>query len=73
MKNCCVIGGGGFIGSHVVKMLAARNRRVVVVGRSPVPSTVFPENVSYIANDYGDRSFLLRVLSEVHEVVHLAY
>ena len=73
MKHCCVIGGTGFIGAHVVKLLKARDRQVTVIGRSSVPSRVLPEGVRYVSGDYGDQATLLDAMCGVDEVIHLAY
>lgn len=71
--RCCVIGGGGFIGTHLVRLLAASGRDVTVMGRSPAPSRPLPAGVSYCSGDYGDRLKLAEVLAGVAEVVDLAY
>jgi UDP-glucose 4-epimerase len=71
--HCCVIGGGGFIGAHLLGHLLAAGRRVTVLGRSPAPSEPLPEGVRYIAGDYGDHDLLSGLLSETDEIVHLAY
>ena len=73
MRHCCVIGGGGFIGSHVVGILCESGRAVTVIGRSPTASRVLPEQVRYVSGDYGDRAFLATALSGVDEVIDLAY
>ena len=73
MKHCCVIGGAGFLGSHVVEILHTKGAQVTVVGRASVPSRVLPEGVRYISGDYGERTFLLGALKGVEEIVNLAY
>ena len=73
MIHCCIIGGTGFIGSHVVEKLLSQERQITVVGRNPVPSRILPEGVRYIAHDYGDLTFLMEVLKDVDEVINLAY
>lgn len=73
MKHCCVIGGAGFLGSHVVEVLLAKGRQVTVIGRTPIPSRALPKGVRYIPGDYGERGFLLNVLKGVDEVINLAY
>jgi UDP-glucose 4-epimerase len=71
--HCCVIGGGGFIGHHLVPLLLSSGRRVTVVGRRAAPTRFLPAGVRYIAHDYGDRPFLAELLKDVDEVVNLAY
>ncbi len=73
MKHCCVIGGAGFLGSHVVEALALRQRRVTVVGRTPSPARPLPRGVQYIPGDYGERTFLLETLKGVDEIINLSY
>ncbi|HLZ33374.1 MAG TPA: NAD-dependent epimerase/dehydratase family protein [Nitrospira sp.] len=73
MKHCCVIGGAGFLGSHVVEALALRQRRVTVVGRMPVPARPLPRGVRYIPGDYGEKAFLLETLKGVDEIINLSY
>jgi UDP-glucose 4-epimerase len=69
----CVIGGSGFIGRAVVDALLARNRRVIVVGRSPLASPL-PAEVTYVINADSRHSAPLReALNQVDEVINLAY
>lgn len=69
----CVIGGAGFIGAHVTRILAASGRDVTVLGRRPRPTTALPDGVSYLAGDYGTISVLRAALADVDAVVDLAY
>ena len=73
MKHCCVIGGGGFIGGHVVEKLILRQRRVTIIDTNPTPSRPVPDGVNYVIGDYGEKSFLKRTLHDVDEIIHLAY
>jgi UDP-glucose 4-epimerase len=68
-----VIGGAGFIGTHLVPELLATGRRVTILDRCAVPLPELPESVSYVIGDFG-RCELIRELLEGHqEVIHLAY
>ncbi len=71
--RCCVIGGAGFIGSHVTRLLADSGRDVVILGRRSRPDTRLLPRVRYISGDYGSRAALQHVLDGVDEVIHLAY
>lgn len=71
--KCCVIGGAGFIGLHVTRLLAASGREVVVLGRRSKPDAALPPGVSYLPGDYGNRAVLQSVLKGTSEVVDLAY
>lgn len=72
-----VTGGAGFIGSHLVRALAARGDRVVVLdsleaqvhgGASPD----LPDGVELVVGDVGDRERASFALNGVDRVVHLA-
>ena len=69
----CVIGGAGFIGTHVTRQLLAAGRDVIVLGRRAKQNTALPAEVAYISGDYGDRAVLKQALRDVTEVVDLAY
>lgn len=73
MTYCCVIGGTGFIGSHVAKVLLGRQRHITVIGRNPVPPGSLPKGVHYVAGDYSDYNFLMKILRGADEVINLAY
>lgn len=73
MGACLVIGGGGFIGSHLVPRLLSRGKKVTVMCRSAVPRKPLSAGADYVAGDFGNVE-LIRTLLESHdEVVHLAY
>lgn len=72
MKSC-VIGGAGFIGSALTRLLVSSGRDVVVMGRGLRPEAGLPASVRYERGDYGDRSRLKTVLAGAHEVIDLAY
>lgn len=69
----CIVGGAGFIGAHLTRLLASRGRQVVVLGRSQAPVAALPEGVRYLSGDYANRATLRQALQDVHEVVDLAY
>ena len=71
--HCCVIGGSGFIGHHLVEILGRQGKTLTVIGRNHLPSRTLPAGVRYIAGDYGDRTFLRSVLHDVDEIIDLAY
>jgi UDP-glucose 4-epimerase len=68
-----LIGGGGFIGSELARVLVATGRDVVVLGRSPAPSNPLPAEASYVVGDYGDERVVTEITASADEVVHLAY
>jgi UDP-glucose 4-epimerase len=71
--GCLVIGGSGFIGRHMVNLLAEHGRNVTVLGRRPTPDADFPARCHYVQGDYGNRALLSELLSGCSEVVDLAY
>ena len=71
--KCCVIGGAGFIGLHVTRLLAASGREVVVLGRRTKPDAALPPGVAYVSGDYGNRAVLQAILGGISEVIDLAY
>lgn len=71
--NCLVIGGDGFIGQYLTRLLAERGRKVFVLGRRPGPSAPLPDHAEYVAGDYADGVTLRGLLARVEEVVDLAY
>ena len=73
MKRCCVIGGCGFIGRHLVELLLKRNRDVTVIDTIPVLENGWKDEVKYlrIENDY--KRVFKNVFKNIDEVVDLAY
>jgi len=74
MAACLVVGGGGFIGSHLVAKLVATGRKdVQVLGRSAHPRFPLPDGVRYMSGDICDEQFLRPLLQDCDEVFDLAY
>jgi UDP-glucose 4-epimerase len=71
--RCCVIGGSGFVGSYLTRLLVESGRDVVVLGRNPRPSHALPSKARYVSGDYGERSLLRELLTAADEVIDLAY
>jgi len=69
----CVIGGGGFIGRHLVNSLLESGREVLVLGRRALQPASLGVRVAYQCGDYGDRAFLRKAIADCDEVVDLAY
>ncbi len=72
MKRCYLIGGGGFIGCHLAALLSRTNRRVTIVGRTPVTGEL-PAGVSFICADYGEERISRIIAKDANEIVLLAY
>ena len=72
-QNTLVIGGAGYIGTHLVPMLTASGRQVTVLGRSSASRYKLPEGATYVAGDFGRHDLICSLLDCHQEVVHLAY
>ena len=68
-----VIGGAGYIGSHLVPQLVALGRKVTVLGRSKIPQYELPLGVDYLQGDFAQNDLICNLLNKHHEVIHLAY
>lgn len=68
-----VIGGAGFIGSHLVTELLYSGRNVTVLGRREILDKALPQGVAYVAGDFAERDLVGRLLDSHQEVIHLAY
>lgn len=71
--KCLVIGGAGFLGSSVTRLLVETGREVYALGRHPEPIRKLPRQVTYIPGDMNDRNLLREVLNGASEVIDLAY
>lgn len=71
--NTLVIGGAGYIGTHLLPMLVGTGRHVTVLGRSATPRYQLPECVDYVSGDFGQSDLISGLLDVHQEVVHLAY
>jgi UDP-glucose 4-epimerase len=67
-----VIGGCGFIGSHVVDALTARRLRVRVLDRRPEAFRPPVAGVEYVTGDLSDIAMLSEALTGTDAVIHLA-
>ena len=67
-----IIGGCGFVGSHVVDRCLAAGLRVRVLDRAPETCRAPLPNVDYVRGDLGDHPCLADLLADADAVVHLA-
>tara|TARA_B110000971_G_C20033060_1_gene512502 strand:- start:1880 stop:2542 length:663 start_codon:yes stop_codon:yes gene_type:complete len=68
-----LIGGCGFIGSHLVRALVHLGKTVTSLDRNDVLGDRKVDGVRYVSGDYGDKSLIETLLAEHDEVIHLAY
>ena len=73
MSKCCIIGGAGFIGSHLVALLRAQGMEISVLDRKPAPERALPNGVQYVQGDLGHQGQLKKALEGATEIVDLAY
>lgn len=71
--NTLVIGGAGYIGTHLVPQLTATGRRVTILARSVIPKSELPVGVNYVAGDFAQHELICGLLDTHEEVIHLAY
>lgn len=69
----CIVGGAGFIGTSLTRLLVEAGRDVVVLDRRPDAPTTLSREVRYIPGDYADRTTLRTVFAQTDAVVDLAY
>jgi UDP-glucose 4-epimerase len=67
-----VIGGCGFVGSHVADALIARGLQVRILDRRPEAFRARLPYVEYHLGDFGDTGQLLEALAGTDAVIHLA-
>lgn len=71
--RCLVIGGAGFIGAHVTRILASSGREVTVLGRRSEPRMKLAAGVRYESADYSDLDVVRAALRRADAVIDLAY
>lgn len=69
--NALVVGGNGFIGSHLVDRLLSEGHTVHVFDRQPELYRKPLEGVIYHIQDFGNRSILVEALEHIDMVFHL--
>lgn len=69
--RCLVLGGAGFIGSHVIDRLTQAGHEVRLLDRRPNPYWSPPAGVECFWADWGDPRAIDRALARVDVVVHL--
>jgi UDP-glucose 4-epimerase len=72
--KCVVIGGGGFLGSHLAEALLNLHHKVVVLDRPKTPylDELAKQGASIAAGDFLDPEFIKETLIDVEVVYHFA-
>src|SRR6516162_404071 len=68
-----VIGGNGFIGTHLVSALQREGMDVRVFDRYPSKFVEPSKTVEYVIGDLGNHGALSEIVNDVDWVFHLAY
>ncbi len=71
MKRVLITGGGGFVGSHIVKQLREKDITCVVFGRNSYPQ-VEAMGAECVQGDIADAPSLVRAMENVDTVFHVA-
>jgi len=71
--KCLLIGGCGFIGTHLARRLVASGREVTVLGRNQPTDENKVVGVTYMLGDFADAELIAGLVAAHDEVVHLAY
>jgi len=69
--NCLVLGGNGFIGSHLVDQLLAEGHKVRVFDKNEEYYRKPLASVDYQYGDFGNRGLLMEALANIDIVFHL--
>jgi len=67
-----VLGGGGFLGSHLVDELLKKNHDVRVLDRAAEQYRTTPDAVDYRLGDFADPAVVAEALQDIDTVYHLA-
>jgi len=75
VKRCLIVGGGGFLGSHLVRNLSARGFRIRVFDRNRLhleQNLGDVKGVQVICGDIGNRITAQAALAGITDIVYLA-
>ena len=73
VKNCLLIGGAGFIGTHLSLALLDSGWNVTVLSRSRIDESRQIKGCIYVSGDFADPIILEYLLDANELIIHLAY
>ena len=68
--KCLVLGGNGFIGTHLVDGLLERGYSVRIYDRSPNRFRAVPQNAEYVEGELGNYGLIQEAVGETEMVFH---
>ena len=71
MMNILVLGGNGFIGSHLVDALLKSNNKITVFDKRKSKYTEEYVGVSYVYGDFNDEDKLKAIINKADVIYHL--
>lgn len=71
--NILIIGGGGFLGSHISDLCATQGWKVTTLDRSAPPNAASSPNIRHIQGSFLDADVLAKALVGTDAVIHLAH
>lgn len=74
MKKCLILGGAGFIGSHIVDTLIARGHKVRAFDRPRIDTKNLSESmadIEFVSGDFTNANDISNALENIDTVVHL--
>ncbi len=71
-KNCCIVGGSGFIGKYVVDALLKTKRNISVVHLNKSRAGSIPNFAKNIIADCGNKEMMKKALRGTNELIYLA-
>jgi UDP-glucose 4-epimerase len=72
IKNCCIVGGSGFIGKYVVEALLKTKRNVSVIHLHKNTNNLIPKSVKNIIADCRNKEVMKKALRNTDELIYLA-
>jgi UDP-glucose 4-epimerase len=70
--DCLVVGGNGFIGSHLVDRLLERGQSVRIYDRGPNEFRAVPARAEYVEEELGNLGLLKEAIEGMEVVYHFA-